>query len=695
MRLGLGDEIVWDGVQFELIALDSTTARLRATEEGFVRLALIAELQRDPTVEWPARSVRAVRTFDDIALTSLPASEHQKVRVWLEPIARLDECIRAARRDSVETSLLVSEIAEQVGARLASGSVDPRTVWRKLNAYRAFGALGFVDKRYREKTPIRRDALLLEVVAEVCRRAGNQSTGTHGRLVDDILYEIADRYGDSPPFAVPSERTLRRIVSEMPRAKHLTRSAKTRASLANKPADEFQQHRSARLGEHVQIDTTKFDAEIMLDDGRVTNRGGTERPELTILLDIRSRTPMAAVLRAGGTKAVDLVTLLARALTPYENRPQGARETRELVSAAWAGPASISQEELDRYRSMVPVIFPETITVDHGKIFTSRAFTEACARLGISIIECNPYTPTGKPHVEANFGTIGEQFAQYWRSHVGRSVEHRGKDVAPHPAPTLMQAQELLDDWIAVHWMHRPHDGLRDPLRPKRALTPMETVTMLRAITPELPIPFGREEYISLLPREERTLQDYGINVGRRRYTSPRLRDIAATTPRVAGRKWTVRRDPFNLYTMWLEYGDEFVPLTWASGDSEMPFRDEVMRSLRASDGDPRVDAGKAASALREGIRRGRYGDPAAARNDARARAAFADPMALTSNPDAVGEDLGVDHVKVPDPRFRRTGGNGFLEDLAVDAGSTDQQLWERAGGFATSTEDAKDRLDD
>lgn len=296
-------------------------------------------------------------------------------------------------------------------------------------------------------------------------------------------------------------------MNEMPRAKHLTRSAKTRASLANRPQREFQQHESPRLGEHTQIDTTKFDAEITLDNGSVTTRNGVERPEMTILLEIRSRTPMAAVLRAGGTKSVDLVTLLARALTPYERRPQGARETRELVSSAWADPHGISQEELDRYRSMVPVIFPENITVDHGKIFTSTAFTEACERLGISLIECNPYTPTGKPHVEANFGSVAEQFAQYLRSHVGRSVEHRGKDDAPHPPPTLLQAQELLDDWIAVHWMHRPHDGLRDPLRPSRALTPMETVTLLRQITPDLVIPFGREEYISLLPREDRTIR--------------------------------------------------------------------------------------------------------------------------------------------------------------------------------------------
>ena len=339
----------------------------------------------------------------------------------------------------------------------------------------------------------------------------------------------------------------------------------------------------------------------------------------------------------------------------------------------------------------MPVIFPENITVDHGKIFASRAFTEACQRLGISIVECNPYTPTGKPHVEANFGTIGEQFAQYLRSHVGRSVEHRGRDTAPHPAPTLLQAQELLDDWIAVHWMHRPHDGLRDPLRPKRALTPMETVNMLRAVMPELPVPFGRDEYIGLLPGEKRSIQDYGVYIRRRRYSSPRLRSIVASTPQGASRGWTIRSDPFNVYTVWLEYGDELVPLTWKAGDAQMPFRDAVHRMMRDTDGVPGIDTTTISAALKEGIRRGRYGDPNASRRSARARAAMADPMALSSPgmEEPAREDEVDVAVEVTDPRFRRTGGNGFLE------ASDDVDLWASSGGFSSQNDETKKRLDD
>ncbi|GAA2951401.1 hypothetical protein [Microbacterium schleiferi] len=692
MRLELGDELVWDGVKFELVALDARQVRLRAVEEGFVRVAFVADVVRDPLIEWPQRTSRRSSTSEEQLLAGLTEAQRRDAEMWLPHLRQLDVHLAQGHRDSAATRAIVDEIVHRMGALRPSGRVDSRTVWRKLDAYRAQGVIGLVYKSYRSPIGKRRDPQLLEIVSEVCRKANWESTGTIGRASDDIRYAIADAYGANPPFEVPSDRTLRRIIDEVPRSNHLTRSAKTRMSLANRPQREFRQHESPRLGEHVQIDTNSFDAEIMLDDGKTTMRGGVARPEMTILLEVSSRIPIAAVLRAGGTKSADLATVLARALTPYEHRPNGARETRELVSAAWADPHGITQEELDAFRVQMPFIFPETITTDNGRIYTSKAFREACERVGISLIFSAAYTPTGKPHVERLFGTIADQFAQYFRSYVGRSVEHRGRDEAPHPAPTLIQVQELLDDWIAVHYVHRPHDGLRDPLRPKRKLTPMEMATTLRQLSPELPVPFGYDDYVGLLPSEPRTLQAYGVNIKYRRYSSPRIADIVATVPGALKRPWPIRRDPLNLYTVWLDLGDEFVPLNWSAGATEMPFRDALTKALRASD-EPRLEVPNRASvALKEGLRRGRYGDPTSVRKAAQHRAALEDPMALTSFADATAaepQEPAEPEAGASDPRFRRTGGNGFLGE------APDEQLWEQAGGFTSSTDDVKGRLDD
>ena len=66
--------------------------------------------------------------------------------------------------------------------------------------------------------------------------------------------------------------------------------------------------------------------------------------------------------------------------------------------------------------------------------------------------------------------------------------------------------------------------------------------------------------------------------------------------------------------------------------------------------------------------------------------------MALTSFADATDAEPQAatePEAGTSDPRFRRTGGNGFLGE------APDEQLWEQAGGFTSSTDDVKGRLDD
>lgn len=88
MKLELGDRLVWDGVPFELIAYDASTARLRAVEEGYVRAVLINELQRDPSIKWPQRELRQVRTFDPQSLKALPLPQQAKIQLWLPHVTR-------------------------------------------------------------------------------------------------------------------------------------------------------------------------------------------------------------------------------------------------------------------------------------------------------------------------------------------------------------------------------------------------------------------------------------------------------------------------------------------------------------------------------------------------------------------------------------------------------------------------------
>src|SRR4029450_8282099 len=60
-----------------------------------------------------------------------------------------------------------------------------------------------------------------------------------------------------------------------------------------------------------------------------------------------------------------------------------------------------------------PVIVPDTIVIDHGKVFVSDTFTRACNSLGISIQPTRPGTGPDKGIVETTFGSINTLFCQH------------------------------------------------------------------------------------------------------------------------------------------------------------------------------------------------------------------------------------------------------------------------------------------
>jgi hypothetical protein len=68
------------------------------------------------------------------------------------------------------------------------------------------------------------------------------------------------------------------------------------------------------------------------------------------------------------------------------------------------------------------------------------------------------------------------------------------------------ELQDLLDEWLLAGWQTRPHDALRDPVLPRRALSPNEKYTALVAATGCLPLTLSGEDYLELLPVEWRQI---------------------------------------------------------------------------------------------------------------------------------------------------------------------------------------------
>ncbi|MEV0987816.1 hypothetical protein [Streptomyces sp. NPDC049949] len=177
----------------------------------------------------------------------------------------------------------------------------------------------------------------------------------------------------------------------------------------------------------------------------ILDDGVTGRVELSIAVDVASRTICAAVLRPAGTKAVDAALLLARTLVPEPMRPGWAEALRMSASLIPRARLMSIDARLE-HAAAKPVIVPDTIVIDHGKVFISETFTAACRTLGISVQPARPATPTDKGIVERTFSSINTLFCQHVAGSVGSNVTRRGQDV--EAVWTLRELSELFEEWL-------------------------------------------------------------------------------------------------------------------------------------------------------------------------------------------------------------------------------------------------------
>jgi transposase InsO family protein len=270
--------------------------------------------------------------------------------------------------------------------------------------------------------------------------------------VEQIL--TAEHGADAP--AIPPKTTFYRLVGRVAAGKHTFGSARTRASLAKQPPGPFGTVTAVRPGEWMQIDSTPLDVRVVLDNGLV------DRVELTWMLDLATRTLTAAVLRPT-TKATDAAVLLARTLTPEPMRP-GWTDALRMSRSVLPHRRLLELDERLEHAAARPVIVPETIVCDHGNVYVSQTFRNACRALGVNFQSTHKGSPWEKGAVERSFASVGSLFAQYVAGYVGSCVERRGRGAERDAVWSMLELQELLDEWIVAVWQNRPHDGLRHPL---------------------------------------------------------------------------------------------------------------------------------------------------------------------------------------------------------------------------------------
>ncbi len=624
-----GDWVSFDGGEHQVLSIAGSSVRLRA-EGGGEQVILASYLMAAPdfavTGSVPAPAVEPFGLLDSLPGEVLAAARERErhvveVETGLAPDAEPGMVPRPEYDPQART------LAQRTRAKAAELGTGVRTVDRMRARYRKQGLWGLVDRRAvrAHEATGRADVRLVAVARQVIEAETHASTGTRGRLIRRVTKAAEDAYGPGV-VPLPGRSSFYKLLDTLTEGRHTFGSAVTRRQAANRPERPFTPTFAARPGEQVQIDSTPIDVMVLLESGLVA------RADLTIAVDVATRTICAAVLRPVGTKAVDAALLLARMLVPEPMRPGWAAALR--MSASRLPHARLldvdARMELAAAR---PVIVPDTIVIDGGKVFVSDTFVRACARLGVSVQDCRAGTPTDKGVVEATFDAINTLFCQHVAGYAGSNTQLRGDRVDAEAAWAVPDLQDLLDEWLLAGWQARPHDALRDPYFPRQVLSPNDKYAALVAAAGYLPVTLTGEDYLELLPVAWRAINDYGIQIDYRTYDARELGPHRREHSGVAARRglWAVHYDPYDLSRVFVRTPDGWVVAPWTCLPMiSAPFADFTWRHARrltAQAGRDDTSETEVARALDELLTRAQAGPPAdkaSARVAARTRVAAA-----------------------------------------------------------------------
>lgn len=195
----------------------------------------------------------------------------------------------------------------------------------------------------------------------------------------------------------------------------------------------------------------------------------------------------------------------------------------------------------------MPFISIETLTMDRGKDFL--ASRVAAEMLGWSVVDAPPHSPTAKPHVERFFKSMNSLFLSRLDAYAGNSPDHRGRNQrVPIPFTQLVDG---MWSFIVAVYQNRPHKGLVLREHPGRTFTPNQMYSATFDASAGIPIPISQADYISLMPRHERTFQSDGIHLGNEIYDSPDLNHVRGRSG-----KHEVRQDPYDTERIWVRDPD-------------------------------------------------------------------------------------------------------------------------------------------
>lgn len=406
-------------------------------------------------------------------------------------------------------------VLERQQAKADEVGVGLRTVQRWLAAYAVDGPAGLIDSRHhRELDPLRGvDQRWLDTCRTVLDEHVDASRPTKKLILERVEARLAEAHGGGV-VPIPHRKRAHAAMAELTRGSNAFGGAtKQKRSIARRPEGAYGRLRPTRPGEYLLLDTTPLDVFAMEP---LTLRLGLR--ELTIALDLYTRCIAGLRLSPVSTKAVDAALVLYESITPDTAASTGTG------LLPYQGVPSVVVVDGDRVAGPgLPDVDPETLVLDHGRIYLSAHVLSVCARLGISIQPARPYTPTDKAAVERFFRTLGEGLLEALPGYKGPDVYSRGDAVEDKAFYLLPELEQVIREWVATVYHRRPHGGLVDPTVPGLELSPLDMFEHGVARAGRLRVPARRGLVYDFLPVAWRTIQHYGIEVNGLRYNGEGL----------------------------------------------------------------------------------------------------------------------------------------------------------------------------
>ncbi|MBN7438514.1 DDE-type integrase/transposase/recombinase [Mycobacteroides abscessus subsp. abscessus] len=528
VRLGVGTRVLHDGDTADIIEIGTSHAGtyvvLKDVASRHLHRAALSDLMGSATV---------------IDAPGAAAGEQESVAVILAQLGDEEKAAVTARAGHIREVLTgypdvvdgqmpqpprpqyrsTVPLGKRYAAKAAELGVTARTIARWVRAYtesgeaglarllpgRRIGLLGRVDERW------------INTALQVMAEHSEQSKPSQKAVIERTNARIASVFGDDV-VQVPSLATAYRVLADLEkRVPTFGLSTKRNRDIAARSGQAYGKLRPTRPGEYLLMDTTRLDV-FALDP--VTLRW--VQVELTVAMDWYTRCITGRLLTPVSTKSVDAAAVLYQCFRSPKagpGRPSGP---------AWPAhglPRSvvIDTDAIATSASLSRPIVPETVVVDHGKIYLSDHFTSACQRLGISIQSARVRTGRDKAPVERFFRTLREDLLQLLPGYKGPDISGRGLDVEAQAFFYIDELEQIIDEWIATVYHVRPHSGLVEPGVPGLALSPMMAYEHGVARAGYIEAPRDPDLVYEFLAVKWRTIQHYGIDCGGRRYDGPAL----------------------------------------------------------------------------------------------------------------------------------------------------------------------------